>query len=257
MNTAKIPHISLTKKDGYVFRKRYQDGTFYLALRTKEEQQAMQRGAAVSIRYFELEALNLPYEAVYLSLKQYRDEAVRNEQIALLQRVHNMGNTSTFSFNVEQPVSAPVIEAVQPVTFAEQMAATAIQQHLESDISHSLLDVKAQWIKANTEWKLKTLKGNTAAVDKFITWAITKGLSTVEAIKKTHITDFKAWMDGEERTPQYKNKLLTINGGMFKFCIDVLDVDVKNPFSGMEYKNTATVNKKEDITKEQFEQVEE
>ncbi|HCB0724651.1 TPA: hypothetical protein MYM21_000399 [Klebsiella variicola subsp. variicola] len=48
MITAKIPHITLTGKDGYVFRKRYVAKTLYLALRTKEEQQAMQRGAAVS-----------------------------------------------------------------------------------------------------------------------------------------------------------------------------------------------------------------
>lgn len=49
MITAKIPHITLTGKDGYVFRKRYVAKTLYLALRTKEEQQAMQRGAAVSM----------------------------------------------------------------------------------------------------------------------------------------------------------------------------------------------------------------
>ncbi|MCI4423219.1 hypothetical protein GSE37_03580 [Klebsiella variicola] len=101
MNTEKIPHISLTKKDGYVFHKRHQDGTLDLALRTKEEQQTMQWDAAVSIRCFELEVLKLPFEAVNLSLKQYRG----NEQIALFQHACNMGNSSSFSFNVEQSVS--------------------------------------------------------------------------------------------------------------------------------------------------------
>lgn len=105
MNTAKIPHVTLTTKDGYVYRKRFASKTLYLALRTKEEQQAMQRGAAVSIRFLELEPLNLPYEAVYLSLKQYRDEVIRNEQIALLQRVRNSANTSTFSFSVGEPTA--------------------------------------------------------------------------------------------------------------------------------------------------------
>ncbi|CAM4448285.1 hypothetical protein KLAF111653_24020 [Klebsiella africana] len=97
MNTAKIPHVSLTTKDGYVFRKRYQTGTLYLALRTKEAAIASQRGAAVSIRYLELEPLNLPYEAVYLSLKQYRDEVIRQEQIAMLKRVANF-HISSFSY---------------------------------------------------------------------------------------------------------------------------------------------------------------
>ncbi|HBS6727817.1 TPA: hypothetical protein MAN53_005037 [Klebsiella pneumoniae] len=255
MNTAKIPHVSLTNKDGYVFRKRYQTGTLYLALRTKEAAIASQRGAAVSIRYLELEPMNIPYEAMYLALKQYRDEVIRQEQIAMLKRVHNSVNTSTFTFDVQAPVSAPVIEPTQPTSFAEQVAATAIQQQLAANTGHTLLEAKRLFIESNTEWKIGIMKDYQQITDRFIVWATTKGLNTVEEITRLHVQDYKAFLDSQDLAPMYKDKIITRNATFFKYCVDVLECITRNPFSGMNYKKVAVVNVKEEITKAQHELV--
>ncbi|CEL82334.1 Tyrosine recombinase XerC [Klebsiella quasipneumoniae] len=253
MTTAKIPHVSLTTKDGYVFRKRYQTGTLYLALRTKEAAIAASRGAAVSIRYLELEPMNLPYEAVYLALKQYRDEAIRNEQIAMLKRVHNSVNTSTFSFNLEQPESKPVIEAAQPTTFAEKVAATAIRQQLEANAGHTLLEAKRLFLESGAnEWKLGTAKDYQRLIDKFIVWAATKGMNTVEEITRLHVQDFKSFLDSQDLEISYKEKVIVKNTTFFKYCMDVLECIQRNPFAGMNYKNVTT-KPKEEITKAQHE----
>lgn len=254
MTTPKIPHVSLTTKDGYVFRKRYQTGTLYLALRTKEAALAASRGAAVSIRYLELEPMNLPYEAVYLSLKAYRDEVIRNEQIAMLKRVHNSVNTSTFTFNVQEPVSAPIIEPTQPTTFAEQVAATAIQQQLAANAGHTLLEAKRLFLESGAnEWKIGTAKDYQRLIDMFIVWATTKGYTTVEDITRLHVQDFKAYLDTKDLAPLYKEKVIVKNTTFFKYCMDVLECIQRNPFAGMNYKKAAVVNAKEEITKEQHE----
>lgn len=126
MNTPKIPHVSLTTKDGYVFRKRYQTGTIYLSLRTKELVQAVSRGAALSIRFLEVAQLDVFYNDMYINLKKFRDETIMREQIDLLKRVQNSVNTSTFTFSTGEPVSASVITPTQPVSVDEKIAAVHV-----------------------------------------------------------------------------------------------------------------------------------
>lgn len=252
MNTAKIPHVSHKAKDGYVWRKRYDNGSLYIALRTTLEQEAMQRGAAMTLRYLDLESLGVPYAAMYETLKKYRDELVKLDLVGRLQRIRDGHNHSTFTFNATGATqSAPVIQPTQHNTIHDLVAQEAIQRELAANVSHSLEETKKAFFNASTEWKPATIKDYSVNIDRFIVWAATQGISTVEGVTKSHIVDFKAYMDSAELAPNTKQKVLTRIGSMFNFAVDVKEWIAKNPVSGMQYKKVGNVTEKEEITHDQ------
>lgn len=72
----------------------------------------------------------------------------------------------------------------------------------------------------------------------------------VDQINRLHVHSFKAYLDSKELSPMYKEKIIVRNSTYFKYCIDVLDVQIKNPFSGMNYKKVVAANPKEEISPE-------
>lgn len=89
MFATKIPHVSLSKRNGYVWRKSYKGKYLYIALRTRNEQEAISRGVDVSVRFLDLSSLSIPYDAIYQSLKSYRDEIVRHVTVSRLTAIKN------------------------------------------------------------------------------------------------------------------------------------------------------------------------
>lgn len=240
MKPSKIPHVSLNVKNGYVWRKSYSKKVMEVALQTREESVAVQMGASMTIRFMELEALDVPYEALRSTLQSYRDSLVKAGKLAMLQKL------------VSASVSVSEGEAVQEPTQSQLVQQVAIQRELDTKAGHSLEEAKAKFFKANTEWKKSTIKDYTTNIDKFIVWCVANQLSTIEEIKKTDIVTFKSWMDEQQYAPNTKAKVLMRVSSMFKYCLDVEEWIDKNPLTGMNYKNVGNVTVKEEVTPEQY-----
>ncbi|ENR0228714.1 hypothetical protein KIV35_22040 [Enterobacter roggenkampii] len=87
--STQVKHTSYTKKNGYVWRQRYAGSTTAITLKTKDEKEAAQRSGGTSIRFMQLEMLNVPFQSMRESLKAYRDELVRMAKIAFLNLMMN------------------------------------------------------------------------------------------------------------------------------------------------------------------------
>lgn len=135
-----------------------------------------------------------------------------------------------------------------------QQAVDVPQKSVQALTGHTLAETKKAFFEANTEWKDRTLTEYSVNIDKFVKWAISKKVFNVEDVTKTHIIEFKAYMDKQGFAPNTKQKVLTRLGSMFKFAVDVKEWLPKNPITGMMYKKVGVVNKKEEITPEQFNQ---
>ncbi|HCL5636374.1 TPA: tyrosine-type recombinase/integrase [Klebsiella aerogenes] len=231
MFTTKIPHVSHTEKNGFVWRKCYKGHRLFLSLRTHVEEEAISRGINLTLRFAELSPLSLDHQSMYQSLKAYRDEIIRHVIITNLTAVKA---SYAQPIQTHQDIIKTSPEAVQELT------------------GHTLVHTKEAFLNANTEWVHKTKVSYSTGIDKFIKWANSKNLFNVEQITKSHIIEFKAYMDSEEYAPNTKQNILTRLGSMFKFAVDVLEWTDKNPITGMMYKKSPTVKKKEEIVASQF-----
>ncbi|MGU9778578.1 tyrosine-type recombinase/integrase [Salmonella enterica] len=240
MNPSKIQHVSLNVKNGYVWRKSYSKKVMEVALQTREESTATVMGASLTIRYMQLEVLAVPFEAMRSTLQAYRDDLVRQEKLAHLQKLTGVILSASNNPEVEQP------------TQLEKVAQIVIQRELDTVEGHSLEEAKREYFKASTEWKAKTIKDYSVNIDKFIVWCTANNISTVEQVKKTDIVKFKSYMDEAGLASNTKQKALTRLSSMFKFCVDVQEWIDKNPITGMMYKNVGVIAPKEEITKEQY-----
>lgn len=249
MNT-QIAHLQHTEKKGYLWRKRYDKNTIEISLQTTELAKATARCASITIRFMQLEALAVPFVAMRDTLKGYRDEILRTEKLAILQGLISQSRNSGTE---QEALQAPVMgEAMQSPTLEQKIQQITIQHELEQVAGHSLEEVKKAYFASSTEWHVKTIKDYSACIDRFIVWATASGVSTVEAVSKDSIISFKAYMDAQELAPNTKQKILTRLSGMFKFAVDVKEWIAKNPITGMMYKKVGVVEKKEEITTEQY-----
>lgn len=239
MNNTQVANTSYTAKAGYVFRKRCTGGTLSISLQTKEAPVAVTRSASMMIRFLQLEPLALPFEALHVTLKNYRDEMVRNEKIASL--------TATLA----TPVSVTEALTVAPATVSAQIALQAATDAVEG---HTLESVKAEYvIEKDRDWREKTKKENCKRIDLFISWCALQGFTTIEEINKPIVSEFKTYLDSLEYAPQSKQLYLDTISAFFTFALDMRDYISTNPFRGMSYKNVKNITKKEIITKAQYE----
>lgn len=214
MNT-QVEHTSYTDKAGYVWRKRYIKNTLSIALQTKEHGEAFSRSSAMTLRFMELEILEIPFDAMRDTLKAYRDKLIRSEKLIRLQALVS----GTASPEALQGVSltAPMQEAPLAVRIEQE----TLQRELASSAGHTLEEAKESYFNASTEWAVKTKKDYSACIDRFIVWCAANNINTIEAVKKEHIISFKSYMDENNLASNTKQKILTRLGSMFKFCVEI------------------------------------
>ena len=74
MKLTKFPYISHTGKDGFVWKKRINDRTVYISLKTRDLNTAQMRAASLTGKVVMVKKLNLPFDALKLTLRRHRDE---------------------------------------------------------------------------------------------------------------------------------------------------------------------------------------
>lgn len=254
--STKIEHTSYTEKAGYVWRKRFASKTLSIALQTSEYGEALPRAAAMSIRFIELSSAGVPFEAMHLTMKAFRDEHVKQFKLARFSAIRDgLNATSTFTFSPEAPQEPVSIQPTQSPTFDDKIAHAALQRELATVAGHSLDEATAAYNLFNKEWKEGTRKSALRILDRFTVFCAASGIRTIEEVNKESVIAFKEYLDAKEFTPATKQETLTKVSSMFKYMIDVKEWIVKNPFNGMSYKNVKVVNKKEEITPAQYETV--
>ncbi|WP_369136416.1 tyrosine-type recombinase/integrase [Klebsiella variicola] len=248
MSNTKVAHTSYTEKAGYVFRKRVKGGTLSISIQTKEALIAFRRSQAMQIRVLELEPLSLPFEALHLTMKNYRDDLVRNETLAAL----------TASLTGQAPINTPVSVTEALSVPVETPAATAahieLQTISEAVAGHTLESVKAEYIsEKDRDWRTATKKAKVYSLDLFISFCATRSITTIEAVDKALISDFKLFLDEKYASAiSSRQKHLDNVNAYFGFCCEQRDYLTRNPIKGMSYKNVKTVNKKEEISREDY-----
>ncbi|EPT9873096.1 tyrosine-type recombinase/integrase [Escherichia coli] len=278
--STQVIHTSYTERTGYVWRQRYAGSTLSITLKTKDEKEAAQRSGAMSIRFMQLEQLAVPFQSMRDTLRAYRDDLCRMAKLAFLNmmmqpqtedfrsgsqsaishlahdRKSHLAQTTSFdavSMASQDALQAPVAPApMQEATQHAKVLVATVQRELDTSVGHSLESVKKEYFDANTEWSAKTIKDYNACIDRFIVWASTVQICTLEAVTKTAIIDFKAYMDHENLAPNTKQKVLVRIGSMFNFAVNIKEYIVKNPVQGLMYKKVANVKQKEAISPEQF-----
>lgn len=250
MNT-QVEHTSYTDKAGYIWRKRFGKNTLSIALQTKEVGEASRRSASMTMRFMQLELLNIEFGAIREALKLYRDEIIKHEKLARLQALVS----GTASQEALQGTISP--QATQSPNVSDKIAQIVLQEELEQVQGHSFEEAKSTYFDAHTgdfigAWSVKTVRDYSSCIDRFIVWCAATSIASVEAVTKENIISFKQYMDAEGLAPNTKQKVLTRLGSMFKFIVDVKEWRDKNPITGMMYKKVAVVTKKEEITPAQF-----
>ncbi|MRS13382.1 tyrosine-type recombinase/integrase [Enterobacteriaceae bacterium RIT691] len=244
MNHAQILYTSYTSRTGYVFRKRASGGTVTISLQTRDVMIAVRRSTAMSIRMLELSPLSLPYKALSATLKSYRDEIVRSDTIAQLS-----------AQMAQLPLTASVITPKALTPMAVQQHPVAIQSVAETVTGHTLKSAKDEYFsEKKRDWIEQTLKEKEYSLDMFIAFCTAQNVFTIEEVNKQTISDFKLFLDAKypSAVSSRKKRLDNINA-LFTFCCDQRDYLTRNPVKGMGYKKVKTVNKKEAVTKEQYE----
>ncbi len=239
-----IPHTSYTIRAGYVFRKRASGGTISVSLQTRDVMVAVRRSTAMSIRLLELTPLSLPFKALSITMKNYRDEMVRNDTIAQL-------SAQMAQLPVTAPASVP--KAITSVTMHNHPTAT--QSVAEAVTGRILKEAKDEYFsEKKRDWTEQTLKEKDYGLDMFISFCATQNIFTIEDVDKQTISDFKLFLDAKypSAVSSRKKRLDNVNA-LFTFCCDQRDYLTRNPVKGMGYKNVKTVNKKEAVTKEHYE----
>ncbi|WP_243806760.1 tyrosine-type recombinase/integrase [Klebsiella sp. HSTU-Sny5] len=251
MNPSKIKHTSYTEKNGYVWRKRTTGGSLSISLQTRDENEAIFRANALTLRFLSVEASALPFETVHSFLKAYRDEVVRNRKIAALTKVVSSATNSQFP-NVVNGLASPTALVLQGYDAID--AQIELQELTEaSPAGHTMESVKEEYIADKSrEWRPRTKRNNERAIDLFIAFSATQNILTIEDVTKPHISEYKNYLDDKYPAPATRKQNLTDVSSFFRFCVVQRDYLSKNPFDGMQYKNVKTTNVKEEVKPEEY-----
>ncbi|MEB8217444.1 tyrosine-type recombinase/integrase [Citrobacter braakii] len=217
-------HLSHSQKDGYLWRKKLNNRTLSVSLRTRLPEIAKFRAQKLTIQYVRIKELSLPFESLRNALKSYRDRLVDD---ALLMVLEGGSDMSTM------PLTTVYEKAVHPVS-----------------------EVLEEWCEDNrADWKLRTEKLNRRSVNVFIEWAKRHSIKNVEDVTKQHIADFKRFLDERYQAPRSRQDALIKLQALFNFCIDKRDYLTANPVKGMNYSKVTSVNHKTEITPSEYEKV--
>lgn len=217
-------HLSHSQKDGYLWRKKLNNRTLSVSLRTRLPEIAKFRAQKLTIQYVRFKELSLPFESLRNVLKSYRDRLVDD---ALLMVLEGGSDMSTM------PLTTEYEKAVHPVS-----------------------EVLEEWCEDNrADWKLRTEKLNRRSVNLFIEWAKKHSIKNVEDVTKQHIADFKRFLDERYQAPRSRQDALIKLQALFNFCIDKRDYLTANPVKGMNYSKVTSVNHKTEITPSEYEKV--
>ncbi|HII3143942.1 tyrosine-type recombinase/integrase [Citrobacter braakii] len=217
-------HLSHSQKDGYLWRKKLNNRTLSVSLRTRLPEIAKFRAQKLTIQYVRFKELSLPFESLRNALKSYRDRLVDD---ALLMVLEGGSDMSTM------PITTVYEKAVHPVS-----------------------EVLEEWCEDNrADWKLRTEKLNRRSVNLFIEWAKRHSIKNVEDVTKQHIADFKRFLDERYQAPRSRQDALIKLQALFNFCIDKRDYLTANPVKGMTYSKVTSVNHKTEITPSEYERV--
>lgn len=217
-------HLSHSQKDGYLWRKKLNNRTLSVSLRTRLPEIAKFRAQKLTIQYVRFKELSLPFESLRNALKSYRDRLVDD---ALLMVLEGGSDMSTM------PLTTVYEKAVHPVS-----------------------EVLEEWCEDNrADWKLRTEKLNRRSVNLFIEWAKKHSIKNVEDVTKQHIADFKRFLDERYQAPRSRQDALIKLQALFNFCIDKRDYLTANPVKGMTYSKVTSINHKTEITPSEYEMV--
>lgn len=217
-------HLSHSQKDGYLWRKKLNNRTLSVSLRTRLPEIAKFRAQKLTIQYVRIKELSLPFESLRKALKSYRDRLVDD---ALLMVLEGGSDMSTM------PITTVYEKAVHPVS-----------------------EVLEEWCEDNrADWKLRTEKLNRRSVNLFIEWAKRHSIKNVEDVTKQHIADFKRFLDERYQAPRSRQDALIKLQALFNFCIDKRDYLTANPVKGMTYSKVTSINHKTEITPSEYEKV--
>ena len=217
-------HLSHSQKDGYLWRKKLNNRTLSVSLRTRLPEIAKFRAQKLTIQYVRFKELSLPFESLRNSLKSYRDRLVDD---ALLMVLEGGSDMSTM------PLTTVYEKAVHPVS-----------------------EVLEEWCEDNrADWKLRTEKLNRRSVNLFIEWAKRHSIKNVEDVTKQHIADFKRFLDERYQAPRSRQDALIKLQALFNFCIDKRDYLTANPVKGMTYSKVTSINRRIEITPSEYEKV--
>ncbi|HAT2199694.1 TPA: tyrosine-type recombinase/integrase [Citrobacter freundii] len=217
-------HLSHSQKDGYLWRKKLNNRTLSVSLRTRLPEIAKFRAQKLTIQYVRIKELSLPFESLRNVLKSYRDRLVDD---ALLMVLEGGSDMSTM------PITTVYEKAVHPVS-----------------------EVLEEWCEDNrADWKLRTEKLNRRSVNLFIEWAKRHSIKNVEDVTKQHIADFKRFLDERYQAPRSRQDALIKLQALFNFCIDKRDYLTSNPVKGMTYSKVTSINHKTEITPSEYEKV--
>lgn len=217
-------HLSHSQKDGYLWRKKLNNRTLSVSLRTRLPEIAKFRAQKLTIQYVRFKELSLPFESLRNALKSYRDRLVDD---ALLMVLEGGSDMSTM------PLTTVYEKAVHPVS-----------------------EVLEEWCEDNrADWKLRTEKLNRRSVNLFIEWAKRHSIKNVEDVTKQHIADFKRFLDERYQAPRSRQDALIKLQALFNFCIDKRDYLTANPVKGMTYSKVTSINHKTEITPSEYEMV--
>ncbi|HCR4092681.1 TPA: tyrosine-type recombinase/integrase [Citrobacter freundii] len=217
-------HLSHSQKDGYLWRKKLNNRTLSVSLRTRLPEIAKFRAQKLTIQYVRIKELSLPFESLRNVLKSYRDRLVDD---ALLMVLEGGSDMSTM------PITTVYEKAVHPVS-----------------------EVLEEWCEDNrADWKLRTEKLNRRSVNLFIEWAKRHSIKNVEDVTKQHIADFKRFLDERYQAPRSRQDALIKLQALFNFCIDKRDYLTANPVKGMTYSKVTSIKHKTEITPSEYEKV--
>lgn len=217
-------HLSHSQKDGYLWRKKLNNRTLSVSLRTRLPEIAKFRAQKLTIQYVRIKELSLPFESLRNVLKSYRDRLVDD---ALLMVLEGGSDMSTM------PITTVYEKAVHPVS-----------------------EVLEEWCEDNrADWKLRTEKLNRRSVNLFIEWAKRHSIKNVEDVTKQHIADFKRFLDERYQAPRSRQDALIKLQALFNFCIDKRDCLTANPVKGMTYSKVTSIKHKTEITPSEYEKV--
>lgn len=217
-------HLSHSQKDGYLWRKKLNNRTLSVSLRTRLPEIAKFRAQKLTIQYVRFKELSLPFESLRNALKLYRDRLVDDALLMVLEGGSDMSTV---------PLTTVYEKAVHPVS-----------------------EVLEEWCEDNrADWKLRTEKLNRRSVNLFIEWAKKHSIKNVEDVTKQHIADFKRFLDERYQAPRSRQDALIKLQALFNFCIDKRDYLTANPVKGMTYSKVTSINHKTEITPSEYEMV--
>ncbi|WP_410736387.1 phage integrase SAM-like domain-containing protein [Citrobacter freundii] len=217
-------HLSHSQKDGYLWRKKLNNRTLSVSLRTRLPEIAKFRAQKLTIQYVRIKELSLPFESLRKALKSYRDRLVDDALLMVLECGSDMST---------MPITTVYEKAVHPVS-----------------------EVLEEWCEDNrADWKLRTEKLNRRSVNLFIEWAKRHSIKNVEDVTKQHIADFKRFLDERYQAPRSRQDALIKLQALFNFCIDKRDYLTANPVKGMTYSKVTSINHKTEITPSEYEKV--